>query len=107
LERRQTNLEARQILLESHEIKILKQQVEELKNQLCPRSNLLDLFNSADHAELLHQMKRAGLTGKNAEKIVETIDDERKYRLFDSLRDVVVRIKGLTYEKMVDLVENE
>jgi hypothetical protein len=107
LETRQANLEARQVHLENQDIQGLKQQIEELRNQICPRTNLLDLFNIADHAELLHRVKRAGLIGKNAEKIVETIEYERQYRLFESLRDVVTRVKGLTYEKMVDLVEDE
>ncbi|WP_416666304.1 ParB N-terminal domain-containing protein [Egbenema bharatensis] len=107
LEARQVHLEARQLTLEQQHLQELKQQVDDLKKQICPRTNLLDLFNIADHAELLHRVKRAGIAGKNAEKIVETIEYERQYRLFESLRDVVTRVKGLTYEKIVDLFESE
>jgi predicted nucleic acid-binding OB-fold protein len=107
LETRQAHLEARQLTLEQQHLQDLKQQVDDLRKQICPRSNLLDLFNAANHTELLHHVKRAGLAGKNAEKIVETIEYERQYRLFESLRDVVTRVKGLTYEKIVDLFENE
>lgn len=107
IETRQVNLELRQAILEQQEIQEIKKQLDDLKQKICPRTNLLDLFNVSTHAELLHQMKRVGLIGKNAEKIVETIEYERQYRLFESLRDVVTRVKGLTYEKMVDLVEGE
>jgi hypothetical protein len=112
IETQQVNLELRQAILEQQEIQEIKKQLDDLKQQICPRTicprtNLLNLFNVSTHAELLHQMKRAGLIGKNAEKIVETIEYERQYRLFESLRDVVTRVKGLTYEKMVDLVEGE
>lgn len=59
-----------------------------------------------EHPELLQRLKRIGLTGKNVEKIIETIEHKRRYKPFESLKDVVMRVKGLTYEKMVDLVEN-
>jgi predicted nucleic acid-binding OB-fold protein len=107
IETRQAHLEARQATLEQQEIQALKQQLDDLRKQICPQTNLLDLFNVADHAELLHRVKQAGLVGKNAEKIVETIEYERQYHPFESLRDVVTRVKGLTYEKMIDLVEYE
>lgn len=106
LELRQAALEVKQLALESEAIGEIKHQLDELKNQIHKRTNLLDEFNQADHAELLHRVKAAGLIGKNAEKIVEMIEYERQYKPFESLKDVVTRVKGLTYEKMVDLVED-
>lgn len=68
-------------------------------------ASLLQIFNDSDPTTLLNWIRRIGLTGKNAEKIVETIEQERQQHSFISLKDVVLRIKGLTYEKMLALVE--
>ena len=106
LEARQSQLEARQAQLETQTIKPLEQQVQTLSDQLHHKAKLLEELNELDHAELLSRLKRVGLTGKNAEKIIETIEYERHYNRFESLKDVVMRVKGLTYEKMVDLIEN-
>lgn len=67
----------------------------------------LDVFNHAMSDQLLAQIKRIGLAGRNAEKVVEAIEQERQRHPFFSLKDVVMRVKGLSYEKMIDLVEAE
>ncbi|WAL60217.1 helix-hairpin-helix domain-containing protein [Thermocoleostomius sinensis] len=59
-----------------------------------------------EHPELLQRLKCIGLTGRNVKKIIETIEHKQRYKPFESLKDVVMRVKGLTYEKIVDLVEN-
>ncbi|NJO44012.1 MAG: DUF655 domain-containing protein [Cyanobacteria bacterium CRU_2_1] len=105
LESRQTTLETQQMQLELQTIRDIKTHLEELHAQLNRRNNLLDLFNDAEIAELLDRMKRVGLTGKNAEKVIETIEHERQERRFGSLKDVVTRVKGLTYERIVELIE--
>jgi predicted nucleic acid-binding OB-fold protein len=68
---------------------------------------LLAVFNQAAPGQVLTHMKRIGITGKNAEKVVEAIEHERQTKPFASLKEVVTRVKGLTYEKMVDLFEVE
>lgn len=68
-------------------------------------SQLLVLFNQATPDQLLAQIRRIGLTGRNAEKVVESIAQERQQTPFLSLKDAVMRIRGLSYEKMIDLVE--
>lgn len=109
LERRQSDLESRQLWLEMQTIKPIQQQLQAMEGipgaSPNPRGNLLGAFNDLEAAALLQQMRRAGLTGRNAEKIVETIEQERQQQRFRSLKDVVMRVKGLTYEKMVDLLE--
>lgn len=70
-------------------------------------NNLLMTFNQASLEELLVRIKQIGLSGKNAEKVVEAIEYERRERPFASLKEVVIRIRGLSYEKMLDLVEGE
>lgn len=70
-------------------------------------SGLLAVFNNADSSQLMARIRQIGLTGKNAEKVVEAIEQERQAKPFASLREVVNRVKGLTYEKMIDLVEVE
>lgn len=66
---------------------------------------LLEIFNTAAPLVLLTQIKRIGLSGRTAEKVVEAIEQERQQYAFTSLKDVVLRIKGLTYEKMIALIE--
>jgi hypothetical protein len=68
---------------------------------------LLHVFNQSSAEQLLLRVKRIGLTGRNAEKVVEAIEQERRQQPFHSLKEVVNRIKGLSYEKMIDLVEAE
>jgi hypothetical protein len=78
-----------------------------LQKPSSPPHRLLDIFNAADSTQIMQQIKRIGLTGKNAEKIVEAIEYERQAGLFTSLKEIVARVKGLTYEKMLDLIEAE
>lgn len=66
---------------------------------------LLAFFNQAGPDQLLTCIRQIGLMGKNAEKVVESIAQERRRTPFISLKDAVMRIKGLSYEKMIDLVE--
>lgn len=105
LEFRQADLESRQLSFEMQEIKPLKNQMQALEAQIRNKTNLLDVFNRFDRSTLLRQIKQIGLLGKTAEKIVELIEYERQQQEFASLKDVVIRVKGLTYEKMVDLIE--
>lgn len=105
VEARQVKLEARQIMLKTREIPSLRQQVAKLNHQLHHKTDLLQFFNQTEPNELQHQMKRIGLVGKTAERIVETIESERQQKRFVSLKEVVARVKGLTYEKIVDLIE--
>ncbi|GAB4238193.1 MAG: hypothetical protein Kow00121_65120 [Elainellaceae cyanobacterium] len=105
LESRQAQLESRQTAFETQELQAIQQQLAELSDQFYRRTNLLNLFNNAEHTELLHRLKSVGIVGKTAEKIVEMIEYERHYKAFASLREVVTRVKGLTYEKIVDLIE--
>lgn len=86
-------------------IQDLKQQIEALKAQLYSTHALLDWFNHAESDHLLHRLKRIGMTSRNVEKIVELIEQERQQKPFRFLKEVVLRVKGLTYEKMIDLVE--
>jgi ParB family chromosome partitioning protein len=68
-------------------------------------SSLIHQLNHASAAVLLQQIKQIGIVGRNAEKIVAAIIQERQRQPFHFLKEVVNRIKGLSYEKMIDLVE--
>ncbi len=72
--------------------------------QVIPAS-LIEIFNFSDLATLLNQLRRIGVAGKTAEKLVEAIEQERQQSAFTSLKDIVLRVKGLTYEKMIALLE--
>lgn len=102
LEYRQSELESRQRLLEQRVMQSIPQQQEAGSDK---KTTLLAAFNELESTALLQRMRQAGLMGRNAEKIVEAVDYERQQQHFRSLKEVVLRVKGLTYEKIVDLLE--
>lgn len=69
------------------------------------RSSLLKTFNLAEAGQLQQLVKRVGIVGKTAERVVEAITVERGERPFQSLKEVAQRIKGFSFEKVIDLIE--
>ncbi|MBD3880870.1 hypothetical protein IFO70_03785 [Phormidium tenue FACHB-886] len=68
-------------------------------------SRLLETFNVAEVGQLQQLVKRVGIVGKTAERVVEAITIERSERPFQSLKEVAQRIKGFSFEKVIDLIE--
>jgi secreted Zn-dependent insulinase-like peptidase len=112
LETRQTNFETRfenRIRELSQEqartLQSIKQEMEALKSQIPERIEPLVAFNKLSTQKLIDKFKTVGLVGKRANQIVKDIDSERQKKEFESLRDVVSRIKNLSPERMLDICE--
>jgi predicted nucleic acid-binding OB-fold protein len=75
----------------------------------------LEVFNTLPLIEIVMRLKTAGFTDKKAVQIAESIEKERKNKKFESLKDVIQRIKissgkkqikGISGEKMIDIVDS-
>lgn len=80
----------------------LKQIESQIPKQIAP----LEAFNTLSPPELVLRLRSAGITGKTVDSIVEIIQKERETKKFDSLRDVVIRIKGLSDNRMVTIIDS-
>ncbi|NEP11903.1 MAG: hypothetical protein F6K14_17170 [Symploca sp. SIO2C1] len=122
LELRLTNLESR-IENRIQELKNqqvtdrqkLENEITELRNQIPTRLEPLEIFNNMSLPELAFRLKSAGLSEKKAAQIAESIEKERKKNKFNSLSDIVARvkikrgqgqIKGISSDRMVEIISN-
>lgn len=119
-ETRLTNLEFRQTHLESqietriNELKVeqardkqkLEDELKALKNKILKRSEPLEAFNSLKESDLILRLRAAGITGKSATSIIEKIQTERKKQKFQSLSDVVTRVKELSEKRMITIIDS-
>lgn len=93
----------------------LENELKELQKQMANRVEPLEVFNTLQLSQLLFRLKSTGLTDKKAAEIAECIDAERKKKQFESLNDVVERVKiksgkrqvkGISSEKMVMIIDS-
>ena len=86
-----------------------------IESQIPKQITPLDAFNSLSLLELTFRLRTAGFTDKKAVQIAESVEKERKKKKFESLKDVLARvkiangkkqIKGISGEKMVDIVDS-
>ncbi|MBW4647746.1 MAG: hypothetical protein KME06_03465 [Kastovskya adunca ATA6-11-RM4] len=93
----------------------LENEIKELKNQLPSRIQPLDVFNNMSLSELAFRLRSTGLTDKKAAEIAESVEKERQKKKFESLSDVVERVKvkngkrlvkGVNGDKMVAIVDS-
>ncbi|MDY6940643.1 MAG: hypothetical protein SWY16_23665 [Cyanobacteriota bacterium] len=111
-DRRITNLEARMDealkdirQTQRQETQRLEREIATLKQQIPPKVEPLEIFNTADTAELLRKIAKAGIRGKTAQSLVEKIEKARQKTPFTSFTDVVSRIKGLSEKRMVQMLD--
>ena len=106
------NNELRSELLEQRQRtdNIFKQIESQIPKQILP----LEIFNTLSITELTLRLRSAGFTNQTATKVAESLEKERKKKQFASLSDVVARVKiargksqvkGITSDKMVDILE--
>ncbi|MEI1374775.1 chromosome partitioning protein ParB [Nostoc sp. UHCC 0926] len=86
-----------------------------IESQIPKQITPLDAFNSLSLLELTFRLRTAGFTDKKAVQLAESVEKERKNKKFESLKDVLARvkiangkkqIKGISGEKMVDIVDS-
>ncbi|MEA5579900.1 chromosome partitioning protein ParB [Nodularia harveyana UHCC-0300] len=88
----------------------LKKIETETPKQIAP----LEIFNNCEPSQLVLKLINAGFNQKAAEKVATSVDKESKNKKFDSLTDVIERVKipsgkkqirGITPEKMVVILD--
>jgi predicted nucleic acid-binding OB-fold protein len=93
----------------------LENEVKELKSQLAKKTEPLDVFNNLSASQVAFRLKSTGITETTAIKIAESVEVERSKNQFESLNDVVNRvklksgkrlIKGISSEKMLNIVDS-
>ncbi|WP_335064975.1 hypothetical protein [Nostoc sp.] len=86
-----------------------------IESQIPKQITPLDAFNSLSLLELTFRLRTAGFTDKKAVQVAESAEKERKNKNFESLKDVLARvkiasgkkqIKGISGDKMVDIVDS-
>ncbi|NEO98590.1 MAG: chromosome partitioning protein ParB [Symploca sp. SIO2E9] len=90
-------------------------ELKEIKGKRSKSMAPLEVFNTLNIVELTFRLKSAGKSDKDAVKIAESIENERQKREFNSLSDVVARVrishgkgmqKGISSEKMVEIIDS-
>lgn len=109
LESRLTNIESR-IENRINELKnqqeTLEKKLQEVKNQIPKKLQPLDMFNNLSLPELAFRLNTAGLGEKRAEKIATSVEQERSQSKFTSLSDIVARVKGISSDTMLKIIDN-
>ncbi|MHC5777713.1 chromosome partitioning protein ParB [Nostoc sp.] len=86
-----------------------------IESQIPKQITSLDAFNSLSLLELTFRLRTAGFTDKKAVQVAESVEKERTNKKFESLKDILARvkvasgkkqIKGISGEKMVDIVDS-
>ncbi len=86
-----------------------------IESQIPKQITPLDSFNSLSLLELTFRLRTAGFTDKKAVQVAESVEKERTKKKFESLKDVIERVKvasvkkqvkGISGDKMVDIVDS-
>jgi len=92
----------------------LEDEVRDLRKQVSNKQ-ILDLFNSLDVNQMTLKLKSAGIQQGNANKIADAIVTQRNKNKFDSLNNLVSRVKvkrgkkliaAISEKKMLDIVDS-
>jgi hypothetical protein len=85
-----------------------------IETQIAKRITPLESFNTLNLLDLVFRLRTAGFSEAKSIQVAESLDKERKKKQFESLKDVVERVKiqsgkkqqkGISAEKMVDIVD--
>ena len=90
---------------QQREVQRLEQQITTLQQKIPQKVEPLEIFNTANTAELLQKMAIAGIRGKTAEKLIKNIEKARKQSSFTSFTDVVSRVDGLADKRMLTILD--
>ncbi|MDJ0620213.1 MAG: hypothetical protein QNJ63_26330 [Calothrix sp. MO_192.B10] len=100
-------------LLETATAKVkLEDEIKDLQKQLANQAEVLELFNNLDPSQLASKLKITGI--KQPTQISDAVVTERNKQRFQSLNDVVSRVKikrgqksiaAISRKKMLDIVD--
>ena len=85
-----------------------------IETQIAKRITPLESFNTLNLLDLVFRLRTAGFSETKSIQVAENLEKERKNKQFESLKDVVERVKiqsgkkqqkGISSEKMVDIVD--
>lgn len=79
--------------------------VREVRASLPQPLEPIELFNHATPQELKVQFQKIKLTGKTAETVIQSIEEERQQEPFSSLKDIVKRVKQFSEKRMLAILE--
>ncbi|MEH2215405.1 ParB N-terminal domain-containing protein [Nostoc sp.] len=113
------NLESRfekitnQILEQATTNAKLENEVKELKKQMADKTEPIEVFKTLSQVKIVSKLQNAGFNQKKASQIAEIVENERNKKQFQSLNDVVERVKiprgkgmvkAISIEKMLEIV---
>lgn len=84
----------------------LNDKLKQIESQIPKQITPLEAFNTLSTSELVLRLRSAGVSGKTSDNIIEAIQKERKQKKFESLRDVVDRVKGISDNRMVTIIDS-
>ncbi|MEH2136038.1 ParB N-terminal domain-containing protein [Nostoc sp.] len=114
------NLESRfekitkQILEQSTTNAKLINEIKELKKQMADKTEPIEVFKTLSQVKIISKLQDAGFNQKKASQIAEIVENERNKKQFQSLNDVVERVKiprgkgmvkAISIEKMLEIVD--
>jgi len=114
LEKFLTNFEAhfgkitKQLLEEATTNARLENENKELKKQITDKIEHLEVFKTLDKIKIADKLISAGVSSKKASQIAEIVEKERSQEQFQSLNDVVDRVKiphGKKKQRAISLKE--
>ncbi|MBW4508119.1 MAG: chromosome partitioning protein ParB [Scytonematopsis contorta HA4267-MV1] len=73
--------------------------IQRIESQVPKRITAIEAFNTSSLVDLIFRLKTAGFTDKKAKDTAEIIDKERNRKAFESLNDVIERVKTKTKTK--------
>ncbi len=85
-----------------------------IETQIAKRITPLESFNTLSLLDLVFRLRTAGFSEAKSIQVADSLDKERKKKQFESLKDVVERVKiqsgkkqqkGISSEKIVDIVD--
>ncbi len=80
----------------------LETNLQRISDQIPKQTKPIDVFNHLSPVDLTRRLNVVGLKGKSANKVIEQILAQRP---FDDLGEVVQKVKGLSAETMVKIVD--
>ncbi|MEA5514042.1 chromosome partitioning protein ParB, partial [Nodularia sp. UHCC 0506] len=104
-----------EIAQERQERQKLYDTIKLLENQIPKQITPLETFNKLGLIDLTFRLKTAGFPDKKAVSIAESVKKERDNKKFESLKDVIERVKvtngkklakGISGDKMIDILDS-
>ncbi|MDR9405239.1 MAG: hypothetical protein RI580_17610 [Halothece sp. Uz-M2-17] len=88
------------------DIQRLETAIQRIENKLPTKLDVLYAFNYIETSELLEKLAFANIKGKTAQKIVNSVKEERQKRYFQSLNELEKRVIGLGSTSIFNILDS-